>query len=161
MQISKGTELRVPIWHSGTRKAFLIHVGSALEAIKRKGYFKAYIESNKAYVEQRSRIKLAKAQLTKLDDCTNGEAETSRSSTKKSNLTTTEASPTDSALQAELVSEIKQAQEVADKAKAKGEQAAVDMFQLNVHLLSVNAKRAWKEIVIDCKRPLYRPPKLF
>jgi hypothetical protein len=27
-------------------EAFLIHVGSALEAIERKGYFKAYIESN-------------------------------------------------------------------------------------------------------------------
>ena len=27
--IKEGMELRVPIWHSGTRKAFLIHVGSA------------------------------------------------------------------------------------------------------------------------------------
>jgi hypothetical protein len=27
--INKGAELRVPIWHSGTPKAFLIHVGSA------------------------------------------------------------------------------------------------------------------------------------
>ncbi len=34
--IKKGTELRVPIWHSGTRAAFLIHVGSAQEAIEKK-----------------------------------------------------------------------------------------------------------------------------
>jgi hypothetical protein len=27
--IKEGTELRVPIWHSGTHEAFLIHVGSA------------------------------------------------------------------------------------------------------------------------------------
>ncbi len=27
--IKEGTELRVPVWHSGTCKAFLIHVGSA------------------------------------------------------------------------------------------------------------------------------------
>jgi hypothetical protein len=27
--IKEGTELRVPIWLSGTREAFLIHVGSA------------------------------------------------------------------------------------------------------------------------------------
>jgi hypothetical protein len=27
--INSGTELRVPIWHSGMREAFLIHVGSA------------------------------------------------------------------------------------------------------------------------------------
>jgi hypothetical protein len=36
--IKEGTELQVPIWHSGTREAFLIHVGSAREAIKKKGY---------------------------------------------------------------------------------------------------------------------------
>jgi hypothetical protein len=34
--IKEGTELRVPIWHSGTREAFLIHVGSAREAIKKR-----------------------------------------------------------------------------------------------------------------------------
>ncbi len=39
-QIGKGMELRVPIWHSGMCKAFLIHVGLAQEAIKKKGYFK-------------------------------------------------------------------------------------------------------------------------
>ena len=27
--IKEGTELQVPIWHSGTRETFLIHVGSA------------------------------------------------------------------------------------------------------------------------------------
>ncbi len=62
MQIGKGMELRVPIWHSGMREAILIHVWSALEAIKRKGYFKGYKESNKAYVKHCSRIKLEKAQ---------------------------------------------------------------------------------------------------
>jgi hypothetical protein len=34
------------------RQAFLIHVGSALEAIKKKGYFKAHEDANKAFVEQ-------------------------------------------------------------------------------------------------------------
>ncbi len=28
MLIKEGTELQVPIWHSGMREAFLIHVGS-------------------------------------------------------------------------------------------------------------------------------------
>ncbi len=37
--IKKGTEQQVPIWHSGTREAFLIQVGSAREAIEKKGYF--------------------------------------------------------------------------------------------------------------------------
>jgi hypothetical protein len=107
-QISKEMELQVPIWHSNMCEAFLIHLGSAMEAIERKGFFKAYIESNEAYVKQRSWIKLAKAQLAELDDSTNkGAVGKSKKSTKKSNVTTAEASPTDSALQAKLVSEIK------------------------------------------------------
>ena len=44
MLINKGTELQVPIWHSGTREAFLIHVGSAQEAIEKKGYSKSFEE---------------------------------------------------------------------------------------------------------------------
>jgi hypothetical protein len=55
-------------------------------------------------------------------------------------VTTTKASPADQALQADIVSEIKQAQEATDKAKDMGEQAAADMIQLYANLLSVNAK---------------------
>ncbi len=36
MLIKEGTELRVPIWHSGTPEAFLIHVGLAREVIKKR-----------------------------------------------------------------------------------------------------------------------------
>jgi hypothetical protein len=52
MQIGKGTELRAPIWHSSMQEAFFIHVRSAPEAIKRKGYFKTYTESNEVFEEQ-------------------------------------------------------------------------------------------------------------
>jgi hypothetical protein len=62
-------------------------------------------------------------------------------------VTTAEASPADPALQADLVSEIKQAQEAADKAKTKGEQAATDMFQLYANFLSVNTKYMWNKII--------------
>ncbi len=75
-------ELRVPIWHSGTREAFLIHVGSAREAIKKKEYFKAYEENNEAYVELHGKIKSAKAQLATLDESAIGEAGTSKKSKK-------------------------------------------------------------------------------
>jgi hypothetical protein len=34
--IKEGTELQVPIWHSGMREAFLIHVGSAREVIEKR-----------------------------------------------------------------------------------------------------------------------------
>ncbi len=52
----------------------------------------------------------------------------SKKSNKKSIVTNIEASPINPVLQADLVSEIKQAQEAADISKAKGEQAAADMF---------------------------------
>jgi hypothetical protein len=62
-------------------------------------------------------------------------------------VTTAEASQADPALQAELVSEINQAQEAADKAKAKGEQTTTDIIQLYVNLLSVDAKYMWNKII--------------
>ena len=52
-------------------------------------------------------------------------------------MTTAEASPADPTLQADVMSEIKQAQEATDKVKAKREQAAADMFQLYANLLFV------------------------
>ena len=64
------------------RKAFLIHVRLAQEAIKKKGYFKAYKENNEAYVELCGKIKSAKAQLAMLDESAIREAGTSKKSKK-------------------------------------------------------------------------------
>jgi hypothetical protein len=36
-QINEGMELQVSIWHSRTCKAFLMHVGSAMDVIKGRG----------------------------------------------------------------------------------------------------------------------------
>jgi hypothetical protein len=37
MQISKGIGLRIPIWHSGTHEAFLIHVGLPENLSRKRG----------------------------------------------------------------------------------------------------------------------------
>jgi hypothetical protein len=50
--IGADAELRLPIWQCRTGKAFLMHVSSALNAIKKRGTFKAYNEAHEAYVEQ-------------------------------------------------------------------------------------------------------------
>jgi hypothetical protein len=50
--IGEDAELRLPIWHCGMHEAFLMHVSTALNAIKKWGTFKAYKEACKAYVEQ-------------------------------------------------------------------------------------------------------------
>jgi hypothetical protein len=39
MTIGADAELRLPIWHCKTRKAFLMHVSSVLNAIKKRGTF--------------------------------------------------------------------------------------------------------------------------
>ncbi len=55
--INKGMVPRVPNWHSGTREAFFIHVGSAQEVIEKKGYFKTYNEYSGTFADKRERIK--------------------------------------------------------------------------------------------------------
>ncbi len=35
ISIGEDVELLLPIWHCGMRKAFLVHVGTALDAIKK------------------------------------------------------------------------------------------------------------------------------
>jgi hypothetical protein len=49
--IGKDTELCILIWHTGMCKAFLMHVSTALNTIKKRAPFKAYKETVKAYVE--------------------------------------------------------------------------------------------------------------
>jgi hypothetical protein len=81
-QIGKGTELQVSIRHFRTCKAFLMHVESAMDVIKKRGHFKAHKKANNAYVE-RNLVKQAKAALAELDKTTSEGAETSRRSSKK------------------------------------------------------------------------------
>jgi hypothetical protein len=61
--IGVDVELHLPIWHCGMREAFLMHVSSALNAIKKQGTFKAFKEAHEAYVEQREVAKQAKSTL--------------------------------------------------------------------------------------------------
>jgi hypothetical protein len=50
--IGVDVELCLPIWHCGMHEAFLTHLSSALNAIKKRSTFKAYKETHEAYVEQ-------------------------------------------------------------------------------------------------------------
>jgi hypothetical protein len=61
--IGADVELYLPIWHCGTREAFLMHVSSALDAIRKWGTSKAYKETHEAYVEQREAVKEVKVNM--------------------------------------------------------------------------------------------------
>ncbi len=65
--IGADAKLRLPIWHCETREAFLMHVSSALNAIKKQGTFKAYKEAHEAYVEQHKVAKEAKVNMSLFD----------------------------------------------------------------------------------------------
>jgi hypothetical protein len=138
-QIGKGTELRVSIWNSGICKAFLMHMRFALDAIKKRGHFKAHKEAKEAYVKQCNLVKQAKTTLAELDRTTSEGAGTSKKSSKKHKEATATAKAPEPNLQAMYQSDLKKAREAAENAKAKVESAAQDMFQFYANLLSVDA----------------------
>ena len=129
-------------------------MGSAREAIEKKGYFKSFEEYSETYTDKREKIKEVKDQLTALKEAsetsaeTSGQTGTSRKSNKNPKETTVEASKEGSAaLRATIKAELKQALEAVEEATTKRDKAAEDMFQLYANLLSVDARYAWNKIV--------------
>jgi hypothetical protein len=49
--IGEDVELHLPIWNCATHKAFLMHMSTAIDAIKKQGPVKAYAEAHELYVE--------------------------------------------------------------------------------------------------------------
>ncbi len=77
-------EIHIPIWHCGTCKAFLMHVSSTLNAIKKQGTFKAYKEAHEAFIEQRKVAKQAKANMALFTAPTSKGVKASKKAAKKS-----------------------------------------------------------------------------
>jgi hypothetical protein len=141
--IKEGTKLRVPIWHSGTREAFLIHVGSAREAIEKKGYFKSFEDHSEDYSKEQEKVKELKKLLEALK-----EALAAQPQEEDPKETAARADNNSSAtLHAETKAELKQATLAAKEATDLRDKAAADMFQLYANLLSVDARYAWNKIV--------------
>jgi hypothetical protein len=151
MTIGEDTELHFPIWHCGTREAFLMHVSTALNAIKKRGTFKAYKEACKAYVEQCEVAKQAKAALALLTaPASKGKKESKMASAKKSPEKEKASQKTEESVASANTSAPdlhKEYQAVYDKvsftketAKNKYKAAATKMLQFYANLLSLDAK---------------------
>jgi hypothetical protein len=157
--IGVDAELCLPIWHCGTREAFLMHVSSALDAIKKWGTLKAYKEAHEAYVEQREVTKQAKAALALFTAPTSeGEKASEKASVKasekmpakkssekeKASKKTKEGTASADAPAPELHNEYQalydKATFVKETAKNKKEATATKMFQFYANLLSLDAK---------------------
>ncbi len=156
--IGEDAELCLPIWHCGTRKAFLMHVSTALDAIKRRGTFKANKEAWEAYVEQCKVVKQAKTALALLTAPTSeGEKYSKKASVKKrsdkdkASQKTKEgvavANATASELHIEYQADYNKAKSTTEIANNKRKAAATEMFQFYANLLSLDAKYAWNKIV--------------
>ncbi len=66
--LEKDTTLNLPVWHeNGTREAFLMHVMAVLDAMKKRGHFKDYDRTQKAYEEAKKEAELAEAGLALLE----------------------------------------------------------------------------------------------
>jgi hypothetical protein len=144
------------------RKAFLMHVSSALDAIKKRGTFMAYKEAHKAYVEQREVAKQAKAALALFTAPTSKGKKASKKASKKepakkssekekTSKKTKEGAALTKAPAPELCDEYQalydKATFVKETAKNKRKAAATKMFQFYANLLSSDAKYAWNKIV--------------
>jgi hypothetical protein len=127
-QIGEDTELGIQIWHCGTCKEFLMHVGSAMDAIKKQGHFKAHKEAHESYMEQCNLVKNAKAALAELDGTTSKGAGTSKKSSKKAKEAAAMADASETNLQAICQLDLEKAKEAAENARAKVESAAKDML---------------------------------
>ncbi len=164
--IGADVELRLPIWHCRTRKAFLMHVSSALNAIEKWDTFKAYKEAHEAYVEQQEATKEAKVNMQlfataasegknagkKGTEKTSKEASGKNHSEKeKASQKTKEGVAMANATALELCAEYKaiykKATHAKETTKIQKDAAATEMFQFHANLLSSDAKYTWNKIV--------------
>jgi hypothetical protein len=156
--IGEDAELRLPIWHCGMCKAFLMHVSTALDTIKKQGTFNAYNEAQEAYVEQREVVKQVKDALALLMAPTSkGKKDSKKASGKnrsekeKAPQKTKEGAAVANASALELCKEYQaiyiKASFAKGTAKNKKEAAATKMFQFYANLLSLDAKYAWNKLV--------------
>jgi hypothetical protein len=138
--IGEDAELCIPIWHTGTRKAFLVHMSTALETIKKWGTFKAYKKAVKAYVEQCKAVKQAKDALALLTAPASEGKKSSKKDSKKSSKKASEkasqktkegaalADAPAPELRAEYQADYYKAKLAAETAKNKREATATKIF---------------------------------
>jgi hypothetical protein len=146
--IGEDAELCIPIWHTGRRKAFLMHMSTALDAFEKWGTFKAYKEAIKAYVEQHEAVKQAKAALALLGAPASKDKKTSEKSSKKASEKASKKDKEDAAsanapapeLCMEYQADYEKAKLPAETAKNKRKASATEMFQFYANLLSLDAK---------------------
>jgi hypothetical protein len=157
--IGEDAELRIPIWHNRTCEAFFMHVSTALNAIEKRGTFKAYKEAIEAYLEQREVMKQAKAVLAILTAPASKGKKSSKKASKKLSKKASEkalqktnegvalANAYAPELCVEYQADYLKAKFALEIIKNKRKAATTKIFQFYPNLLSSDAKYLWNKTV--------------
>ncbi len=93
-------------WFSYSKVSVDKSISKKVDAIQKKGHFKAHNNANKGYKEQRKLVKHAKAALAKFDGTTSKGIGSSKKPSKKHKEVAVTTSPLDPNLQAEYQSDL-------------------------------------------------------
>jgi hypothetical protein len=143
-----------------------MHVSSALNAIKKRGTFKAYKEGHQTYVEQKEAAKEEKANLQLFTTPAGKGKKADKKGTEKSSAKAfgknhsekekasqkakedaTQVDTTAPDLCLECEAQYEKAIAAKEAAKIQRDTAAIKMFQFYANLLSSDAKYVWNKIV--------------
>ncbi len=139
--INKDMTLNFPVWSSSTKKAMFMQVTVTLDAIKKRGHFKAYGygEAQAVYVEKKEAVKLAKASLSLLDGASKGLGKSKKTLKKAKEAKGVTEAPAKN-VRATFQADLKKAKSVTENAKSTTTAAATKMFEFYADLLSVETK---------------------
>jgi hypothetical protein len=130
-----------------------MHVTAVLDAIKKCGHFKDYEKAQRAYVEHKQAVKLAKASLALLNRTSKG-LEKSKKSKKakevkaKSKGAKGETKVPKDPMKAAFQVDLEKAKKAAEDAQGAMTAAASKMFTFYSNLLSPESKHLWNKIVV-------------
>jgi hypothetical protein len=145
-KIKEDAGLCLLIWHCEMREAFLMHVSTATNTIKKQGTF-AHAEAHELYMEHCKVVKQAKATLAVLNAATCKGEKTSKKASQRTKKGAALADTPDPELCVEYQTELEKAKFAAETAKNKKESSAKEMFQFYAKLLFADAEYAWNKIV--------------
>jgi hypothetical protein len=167
--LEKDTTLNFLVWHKNwTRESFLMHVTAVLDAIKKRGHFKDYQKAQKAYVEAKQVVELARAGLALLDGTSGGPrknckkkalakakeaAKEAKAKTPETKAETKEAKGatkvTKDTMKAGFQADLEKAKKAIEDAQGAMTAAASEMFAFYFNLLSPESKYSWNKIISE------------
>jgi hypothetical protein len=143
--IGEDTTLHLSMWNINMKRAMLMHLGSTLDEVKKRGHFQDYKTAQVLFVTYKEAAKQARADLALLD-IVRKVLDKSKKPSKKAREAEAAAKASDPEMQAMFLLDLKKAKEAAENAKGAMTTAANKIFGFYANLLLVEAKYMWNNI---------------